>query len=108
MKRGSEDVVGRPKAAGGVGEVAGLALSVTRAGVQREEVASFKHALNDPMGTVIAVEDLMADFEDFMSGDLCFSSGELPPPDPVFRERLRRRLWRTHVIANLRDGGDTH
>ena len=103
MKRASGDVVGRPKAAVANGDVAGLVLP-SRA----NEVASFKHALNDRMETASDDEDLMTDFEEFMSGDSSFVSGELPPPDPSFRERLRRRLWRTHVMAHLRDGGETH
>ena len=49
-----------------------------------------------------------ADFAEFMDGDAAFERGELPEPDPLFRERLHRRLWRTHVIINLRDGGETH
>lgn len=103
MKRANGDVVGRPKAAVANRDVAGLVLP-SRA----NEVASFKHALNDRMGTASDDEDSMADFEEFMSGNSSFVSGELPPPDPAFRELLRRRLWLTHVMANLRDGGEVH
>ncbi len=52
--------------------------------------------------------ELLAEFADFMIGDSETDLGELLPPDPVFRERLLRRLWRTHVMAHLRDRGETH
>ena len=72
------------------------------------DVASFRHALDDPMGTARDDAELLADFADFMLGDSQLETGVLPPPDSIFRERLRRRLWRTHVMTHLRDGGETH
>lgn len=58
---------------------------------------------------VVAAEEaeLLADFADFMSGDEEFDNGLLPNPDPTFKERLRRRLWRTFVMGYLRGGGDS-
>jgi hypothetical protein len=33
----------------------------------------------------------------------------LPAPDPVFQERLRRRLWRSYVVSHLSNAGkETH
>ncbi len=76
------------------------------------DVASFRHAfpltLDDPMRTAESDAELMADFADFMSGGDALDDGTLPAPDPIFREQLRRRLWRTHVHTHLRDGGETH
>ena len=47
---------------------------------------------------------LIAEFADFVSaGESEEQGGELPAPDPDFRERLRRRLWRQHVQLRLRD-----
>ena len=103
MKRVNEDVVGRPKPSGVSRDVAGSTIPLNM-----NDVASYRHALNDPMGTAIEDESLMADFEDFMSGEQSFVNGDLPAPDPAFRERLRRRLWRTHVMTHLREPGDTH
>ena len=103
MKRTNEDVVGRPRMREMRRDVAGVSIAPPIL-----EVASFRHALDDPMGTEQSDARLLADFEEFMSGDTEIESGELPPPDPVFRERLRRRLWRTHVMTHLRDGGETH
>ena len=103
MKRSNEDVVGRPRSAAMTQDVAGAPIAP-----RSLDVASFRHALDDPMGTAETDAELMAEFAEFMDGDQAFERGELPEPDPMFRERLRRRLWRTHVLANLRDGGETH
>ena len=50
--------------------------------------------------------ELQADFAEFLSEG--GAQDGLPGPDPVFRERLRRQLWRQHVMTNLRDAGETH
>ena len=47
------------------------------------------------------------DFAEFLAGDEA-SDYALQPPDPAFREMLRRRLWRMHVVTHLRDGQETH
>ena len=44
------------------------------------------------------------DFEDFVAGDRGWTASLLPLPDPSFRERLRRRLWRIQVLTR-RDRG---
>lgn len=44
------------------------------------------------------------DFEDFVAGDRGWSTSVMPLPDPSFRERLRRRLWRIQVLTR-RDRG---
>ena len=72
------------------------------------DVASFRQVMGDPTGTAESDATLMAEFAEFMDGDTAFDRGELPEPDPSFRDKLRGRLWRTHVLANLRDGGETH
>ena len=51
--------------------------------------------------------ELLTDFTDFMGGPLRLRSGE-PCPDPLFRERLRSRLWRTHAHSRLRQTQDVH
>jgi hypothetical protein len=103
MKRTSEDVVGRPRYRASRRDVAGLPIRGADL-----DVVSFRHALDDPMGTAREEAELMADFADFMSGGTQIENAEVPPPDPVFREQLRRRLWRTHAMTNLRNGGETH
>lgn len=47
------------------------------------------------------------DFEDFVTGDRGWSPAVSPLPDPSFRERLRRRLWRIQVLTR-RDRGVAH
>lgn len=104
MKRMDEDVVGRPRTQELRRDVAGISLARCP-----EDVASFRHALDDPMGTGRRMAELRADFEDFMlAGESAHDGGELPIPDPVFRERLRRRLWRTQLMTLGRDRGETH
>lgn len=44
------------------------------------------------------------DFEDFVAGDRGWTASLMPLPDPSFRERLRRRLWRIQVLTR-RDRG---
>ena len=103
MKRPNEDVIGRPRLRNLESDVAGASMLPPI-----PDVASFRHALNDPMGTAQDDEQLLAEFEDFMTGDSQLESLGLPLPDPIFRERLRRRLWRTHVMTHLRNRGETH
>lgn len=38
------------------------------------------------------------DFEDFVEGDGGWTVVLPPHPDPGFREGLRRRLWRIHLV----------
>ena len=109
MKRSNDDVVGLPHARMyshaqvHTQDVAGAPI-VPRA----TDVASFRHALDDPMGTAESDAELLAEFAEFMDGDQAFARRELPEPDPGFQERLRRRLWRAHVLAYLRDAGEPH
>ncbi len=103
MKRTNEDVVGRPRTRETRRDAAGMANSAPVL-----DVASFRHALHDPMGTEQDDAEWLAEFTDFMTGDAEIEMAELLPPDPVFRERLRRRLWRTHVMTRPDDGGGTH
>ncbi len=72
------------------------------------DVGTFRRVIDDPFGVHQSDAELLADFTDFMDGEASFDDGSLAPPDPVFRERLRRRLWRAHVQVNLRDLGETH
>ncbi|MFO0687322.1 MAG: hypothetical protein U0900_01290 [Myxococcota bacterium] len=44
------------------------------------------------------------DFEDFVEADGGFSALVRTRPDPGFREGLRRRLWRIHVLKRAHRG----
>jgi hypothetical protein len=106
MKRSNQDVVGGPRGECGVRDVAG-----NGSGGGRQEVASYRFALGgraelEALGQETEEAELQADFAEFLYGR--DSVDGLPGPDPVFQERLRRQLWRTHVLSHLRDGGETH
>jgi len=103
MKRTNEGVVGWRRASDFGFDVAGSPLHQAKM-----DVASFRHALNDPLATRESDADLLAEFEDFMSGDESFMDGTLPVPDPVFQERLRRRLWQMQLVTQQPDSGDSH
>ncbi len=52
---------------------------------------------------------LIADFADFISADESDPrEGDPRAPDPDFRERLRRLLWRRHVHSRLRGLDRSH
>ena len=103
MKRAMEGVV-----AGRTHEDIGQDVAGVPVRPRTLDVASFRQAMGDPMGTAESDAKLMDEFVEFMDGDTAFDRGELPEPDPTFRDKLRGRLWRTHVLANPRDGGETH
>lgn len=103
MKRPNFDVVGRPQVPDRRRDVAGVP-----ARSKGGDVASFRHALGDPLGVTERERALIDEYEEFMACDEEIDSGWLPTPDPAFRERLRRRLWRTHAVTNLPDGRELH
>ena len=55
--------------------------------------------------------DLMAEFAEFMrAGEGADDAVDLDggnEPDPIFREQLRRRLWRTRTFLGIRSSDDT-
>jgi hypothetical protein len=71
------------------------------------EVASCLGALDDPFNVAGSAASLVEDFAEFLAGDEASVYG-LQPPDPAFREKLRRRLWRLHALTRLRNGEGTH
>lgn len=115
MKRIDEHVAGRPKSGHERRDRAGM-----RPIPQWANVASFQHALrrsvrsslDDPTAAFAEDAMLLEDFADFVSGgDERFtepSMSALRAASLEFRERLRRRLWRTFVQTHLRDGGGRH
>jgi len=72
------------------------------------EVATASFVVRGPAAKLVADEaELLADFADFMSGEEELELGLVPTPDPTFKERLRRRLWRVFIMTSIRGGGDT-
>jgi len=50
---------------------------------------------------------LTEEFADFLAGAGA-GDDDRSSPNPIFRERLRRRLWRLHALTRLRDGLGIH
>jgi len=100
MKRPSQDVAGRPRVRNVRPDVAGRSISSSQV-----ELTSYCRALYDPASTAVDDAALIEDFTEFIGGDEYFETGKLPAPDPVFQERLRRRLWRSYVVSYLRNAG---
>lgn len=102
MKRPAYDVMGLPTARTRIDDVAGRPLRISPL-----DVASFRVA--DPRSADGESDsELLADFADFMAGDDALLAGEIPAPDPIYRERLRRSLWRTFVMMRGFDGPGRH
>ena len=104
MKRPSQDVAGRPRIHESRPDVAG------RPAVSRSVIdpAAFHRDFHDRTSTGADDAVLMEEFVEFLGGEDDFEVGEVLAPDPVFRERLRSRLWRNYVLAVLRRGGGPH
>jgi hypothetical protein len=104
MKRPSQDVAGRPRVHPARSNVAGR--SIPR---NSNELASVCHVFRDPLPIAIDDAALIEEFREFLTGNEGFDAIELPAPDPIFSERLRRRLWRNFVLSHLSNGGkETH
>ena len=58
--------------------------------------------------SVESASRILSDFKEFLLGDQGVGQRTQTEADPAFRERLRRQAWRTHVLTNLRDNGETH
>ncbi len=73
------------------------------------ELASVCHVLRDPKPPATDDATLVEEFREFLTGNEGFDEIGLPAPDPIFSERLRRRLWRNFVLSHLGNGGkETH
>lgn len=100
MKRPSQDVAGRPRVHPTRSNVAGRSISQNS-----NELASVCHVFRDPMSSAIDDATLIEEFREFLTGNEGFDAIGLPAPDPIFSERLRRRLWRNFVLSYLENGG---
>jgi hypothetical protein len=103
MKRPSQDVAGRAKAREDRPHVHVVGQS---GGRRATDSVSYCRGLYDPSSTVAEDAALLEDFADFLAGDDASDAELLPTPDPAFKERLRRRLWRTFAGSTLRGRGN--
>jgi len=69
---------------------------------------AFRHVGHDPVAKAFAEAAVIEDFIDFLEDDGDFGVPVLPAPDPLFRERLRRRIWRSMGFTLMRDVRDIH
>ena len=101
MKRTRQDVVGAPIVAEpGPPDVAGAA---TYRAVS--EVALFLDVAED---ACISDTALAEEFAEFLAGDGVAETPTFPAADPIFRERLRRRLWQMHVLTQPSASHEPH
>jgi hypothetical protein len=105
MKRPLQDVAGRPKVRDALPDVAGRMVSPGTLDLDWQ-VQSYCHVLRDPLPTAADDATLIEDFRDFLAGDDGSDSERLPLPDPIFRDRLRRRLWINFVHSHLGKAGE--
>ena len=112
MKRTTQDYVGRPvrhpvrnsvrnpARNNGEEDVAGARRPQTP-----DEVASFLDARGDETDSD---HSIVEEFADFLAGDSLQGDPFLPAVDPVFKERLRRRLWRLHLLTQPVGPNESH
>lgn len=124
MKRSNGDLVGRPKRIPTRRDVAGSSLPPVEL-----DVACYRHAMENfqllgsvPLGGEESISQalrdaaLVSDLRDFLAGGLLgegvaeqdVAGGSSLRPDPIFRDRLRRRLWQSWVMTQMRDPGERH
>ena len=101
MKHTTQDVAGGPIfSESGRPDVAGV--STHRA---VSAVASFLDVLDD---ACVSDAPLCGEFAEFLSGEVAPETPSLPAVDPIFRESLRRRLWRMHLLTQAPSSQGPH
>ena len=100
MKRTHQDYIGRPLTDKPRPDVAGRPIPLAPADVASFLDARAEHADSD--------ERIVSEFAEFLSGAPDPPAPILSEADPVFQERLRRRLWRLHLLAHPRALSDPH
>jgi hypothetical protein len=100
MKRQVQDVAGRPRVRDARSDVTGR--TIMRSAIALE---SYCHVLRDPVPAADPDAMLIEDFRDFLAADEGLEARSRLAPDPVFQERLRRRVWRNFVISQLGTAG---
>ena len=100
MKRMAQDYAGRPMPLKRRSDVLGRSITPVIA-----DVASFLDAGGADDDTDAQTSNEFAEFMSTpMGGDISIQA----LTDPVFKERLRRRLWRLHLISQPTSRTDPH
>ena len=101
MKRTRQDVVGRPTVtSSGSSDVAGASTTRGLSGV-----AGVLDVMRD---ACVSDASVVEEFAEFLAGDEALDMPPFPAADPIFRERLRRRLWRMHLLTHDPGFRDPH
>ena len=101
MKRTRQDVVGGPIIPETRGpDVAG--------GSMYPAVPELSSDLAEPRDANVYDASLAEEFAEFVAGAAAAESPMFPAPDPIFRERLRRTLWRMHVLTQAPGAREPH
>jgi hypothetical protein len=72
------------------------------------DLRSNRPAPRDPVARALAETELIEDFLEFLEDASDCDETTLAMPDPLFRERLRRRLWRSLGFGWMRPVRDVH
>ena len=100
MKRNDQDYVGRPVARPPRPDCMGLPRLSRPA-----DVASFLDAKGAGRESDVT---LVAEFSEFLAGDADPHGSNTIDVDSAFKERLRRKLFRLHLLAQRRPSADPH
>jgi hypothetical protein len=103
MKRRQEGFAGWPGRLASSCDVAG----VSESGRASATFASYLDARSSSTGFMEESRGMARDFAEFIE-DPETSAGPLAEPDPIFQERLRRRLWRMHLLTHGVSGFERH
>jgi hypothetical protein len=102
MKRFQAEVAGLSRPREALRDVAGVTTCPPVSEIA-SGLAAVSNSLDVAGGSVATVEE----FVEFLLGRAT-DGIDLPDADPVFREALRRRLWRIHVMRRPGDRHTTH
>jgi hypothetical protein len=71
------------------------------------DLASYVDMLDEEVDENASRSSLTEEFADFLAGEAA-ADRDLLAPSPIFRERLRRRLWRLQTLTRSRAGLGIH
>ena len=104
MKRTTQDYAGRPVTAKAQPAVMGGSFPFVAT-----DVASFLDARRGLGGHFVdSDERIMDEFAEFLSAKDATDCAPLTQSNSDFRERLRKHLWRLHLIAQPKTSKDSH
>jgi hypothetical protein len=100
MKRILQDYVGRPMSEKQTPDVVGRPST--------RSVMDFASFLSVERDAADSDAGIVNEFAEFLAGPADLNEPVSGRPDPVFKERLRRRLWRLHLLTRPTNSHDSH